>query len=67
MTPMQAFLTPQLLLYLFVFSSLFAIPAGIVLKRIGYSPAWALLCYFPLLAMVGLWVLALAPKRAAGA
>jgi hypothetical protein len=64
---MQAILTPQLLLDLFVALSLFAIPAGIVLKRIGYSPAWALLCYFPLLAMVGLWVLALAPKRAAGA
>ena len=38
-----------------------------VLKRMGYSPAWALLCYFPLLAMIGLWVLALAPKRAASA
>jgi hypothetical protein len=67
MTPMQAFLTPQLLLYLFVFSSLFAIPAGMVLKRMGYSPAWALLCYFPLLAMAGLWVLALSPRRAGGA
>ena len=67
MTPMQAILTPQLLLYLFIFSSLFAIPAGMVLKRMGYSPAWALLCYFPLLAMVGLWVLALAPKRTASA
>jgi hypothetical protein len=37
---------------------LFAVPAGIVLKRIGHSIWWALLCFVPLAALLGLWVLA---------
>ena len=43
---------------LMIVEALFAIPAGIVLKRIGHSIWWALLCFIPLAALVGLWVLA---------
>jgi ABC-type multidrug transport system permease subunit len=38
---------------------LFAIPAGLVLKRTGHSIWWALLCFVPIAALIGLWVLAL--------
>jgi uncharacterized membrane protein YhaH (DUF805 family) len=38
--------------------ALFAIPAGLVLKRMGISPWWALLCFIPVAALVGLWALA---------
>lgn len=37
---------------------LFAIPASVVLKRTGHSPWWALLCFIPIAALLGLWVLA---------
>lgn len=43
-----------------IVEALFAIPAGIVLKRIGYSMWWALLCFVPLAALAGLWILAFA-------
>ena len=54
-------ITQAQMLTLFVALSLFAIPAALVLKRMGRNPAWALLCYVPALAMVGLWVMAFAP------
>jgi hypothetical protein len=41
--------------------SLFAIPSAVILKRLGRHPAWALLCYVPVLALVGLWLLAFLP------
>ena len=37
---------------------LFAIPAAMVLKRTGHSPWWALLCFIPIAALLGLWVMA---------
>ncbi len=37
---------------------LVAIPAGIILKRLGYSMWWALLCFVPVPALIGLWLLA---------
>lgn len=46
------------LLTVMIVEALFAIPAGIVLKRIGHSMWWALLCFIPLAALAGLWVLA---------
>jgi len=46
------------LITLMIAEALFAIPAGIVLKRIGRSMWWALLCFVPLAALLGLWVLA---------
>ena len=33
-------------------------PVTIILKRMGYSPWWALLSVFTPLNMIGLWVLA---------
>ena len=39
--------------------ALFAIPAGLVLKRTGHSMWWSLLCFIPIAALFGLWVLAL--------
>ena len=47
------------LLILTVAEALFAIPAGLVLRRIGISFWWALLCFIPVAALLGLWVLAL--------
>jgi hypothetical protein len=38
--------------------ALFAIPAAMVLRRTGHSPWWALLCFVPIAALLGLWVLA---------
>ena len=35
-----------------------AIPAWFVLRRIGFSPFWALLCFVPAAALAGLWALA---------
>jgi hypothetical protein len=66
MTSAQAVLTPHLLTLLFIFWSLFAIPASLILKRLGHHPAWALLIYFPPLAMIGMWVLALSPPPKSG-
>ena len=43
---------------LMIVEALFAIPAGLVLRRIGHSMWWALLCFVPLAALAGLWILA---------
>jgi hypothetical protein len=48
----------SMLVFMTVGEALFAIPAGIVLKRTGHSPWWALLCFIPIAALLGLWVLA---------
>ena len=45
---------------LMIVEALFAIPAGLVLRRIGHSMWWALLCFVPLAALAGLWILAFA-------
>ena len=41
MTSIESMLTPQVLTMLFVFWSLFAIPAALVLKKVGRHPGWA--------------------------
>ncbi len=41
-----------------VIELLFAIPAGMILKRLGFSSWWALMCFVPVLALIGLWLLA---------
>ena len=46
------------MLTVMIVEALFAIPAGMVLKRTGHSMWWALLCFIPLAALAGLWVLA---------
>jgi hypothetical protein len=50
---------PSTFLILMVVEALFAIPAGLVLKRTGHSMWWSLLCFIPIAALFGLWVLAL--------
>jgi hypothetical protein len=60
-------ITTTTFLVLFVCFSLFAIPAALVLKRLGHHPAWALLCYVPVLALLGLWVLAFSPRTGSAA
>jgi hypothetical protein len=56
----------QTIILILVFELLTAIPVGLSLKRIGFSPLWALLCFFPFLAIIGLWALAFIrwPQRA---
>jgi hypothetical protein len=49
---------PSFLIKVAAVEALFAIPAGLVLKRTGHSMWWALLCFIPIAALVGLWVLA---------
>lgn len=33
-------------------------PIGRILSRIGFSPFWSVLAFFPIVNLVGLWVLA---------
>jgi uncharacterized membrane protein YhaH (DUF805 family) len=51
-------LTPFQLQILIGFVVLFAIGAGLVLRRIGFSTWWALLCLIPITALIGIWALA---------
>jgi uncharacterized membrane protein YhaH (DUF805 family) len=48
----------QLIMICAVIELLFAIPAGMILKRLGLSSWWALLCFVPVVALFGLWLLA---------
>jgi hypothetical protein len=57
MTPLP--LSPSTFIVLMVVEALFAIPAGLVLRRTGHSMWWSLLCFVPIAALFGLWVLAL--------
>ena len=41
-----------------IFELIFAIPAGMILKRLGFSMWWALLCFVPVAALFALWLLA---------
>lgn len=52
-------ISPSFMMTMALVEALFAIPAGLVLKRTGHSMWWALLCFVPVAALVGLWVLAL--------
>jgi hypothetical protein len=46
------------LFYVMVAGLLAAIPAGMILKRLGINMLWALLCFIPIAALAGLWLLA---------
>jgi hypothetical protein len=48
----------QLIITCSIVELLFAIPAGLILKRVGFSSWWALLCFIPVLALLALWLLA---------
>ncbi len=54
-------LSTHSMIILMVVEALFAIPAGLVLRRTGHSIWWSLLCFVPLAALAGLWVLAFVP------
>ena len=62
--------SPSFLIMVTIVEALFAIPAARVLKRTGHSMWWALLCFVPMAALLGLWVLAFTrwapPQRADG-
>jgi hypothetical protein len=51
-------LSTHSMIILMAVEALFAIPAGLVLRRTGHSIWWGLLCFVPLAALAGLWVLA---------
>jgi hypothetical protein len=59
--PMQ-----QLMTAVAIAELLLAIPAGFILKRLGFSPLWAVLAFVPALGVPALWVLAFIrwPQRA---
>ena len=48
----------HLMLISLVIEMFFAIPAGMILKRMGFSMWWALLCFVPIAGLFGLWLLA---------
>ena len=59
--PMQ-----QLMQAVAIAELLLAIPAGFILKRLGFSPLWAVLAFVPALGVPALWLLAFIrwPQRA---
>ncbi|HEX4370931.1 MAG TPA: hypothetical protein VH019_06260 [Rhizomicrobium sp.] len=57
MMPMMQIST-SMFVVMSVAEALFAVPAAMVLKRTGHSPWWALLCFIPVAALLGLWVMA---------
>jgi len=57
MMPMMQIST-SMFVVMTVAEALFAVPAAMVLKRTGHSPWWALLCFIPVAALLGLWVMA---------
>lgn len=34
-------------------------PIGMILKRLGHSPLWAVLAFVPVVNIIGLWIVAL--------
>jgi len=56
MMPMMP--STSMLIIMTIGEALFAVPAAMVLKRTGHSPWWALLCFIPVAALLGLWVMA---------
>jgi hypothetical protein len=39
--------------------ALVAYPVGRILRRMGFSPLWAILAFLPLINLLGLWIVAL--------
>jgi hypothetical protein len=40
---------------------LFAYPIARILQRLGISPWWTIMAFFPMLNLIGVWTLAFAP------
>jgi len=55
-------------LWFIVIVAVVVYPAGRILRRIGFSPFWSILIFFPLLNLIALWVLAFAewPRERSG-
>jgi hypothetical protein len=49
-------------LFFAVMAAVFLYPVGLILKKLGYSPFWALLACVPVVNLVGLWIVALGLK-----
>jgi hypothetical protein len=45
------------------FVTLVGYPLGLILKRLGFSPFWAVVAFVPIINIVGLWVVALSSGR----
>lgn len=50
-----------------IFIVLVAYPVGRILRRMGFSPLWAILAFLPLVNLLGLWIVALSdwPRQSA--
>ncbi len=46
-------------LFFIIIAAVFIYPIGLILKRLGYSPFWAVLAFVPALNLIGLWIVAL--------
>jgi len=40
--------------------ALYVVPVALILRRMGYSPAWVLLWFIPVVNAIGLWIIATA-------
>ena len=47
------------LLIVLIFLSIYVVPIALILRKAGYSMAWAILSIVPLFGVILLWVLAL--------
>lgn len=58
----------HLMTFVVVAELLLAIPLGLILRRLGFNPLWAFLCFIPALGVPALWLLALIrwPRSAPG-
>lgn len=45
-------------LVVLIYLVVIGLPVSIILRRAGYSRAWAILAIFPLINVIGLWVFA---------
>ena len=50
--------SPWRFIILLIIVAFFGIPGWRILSRMGFSPAWLLVCLIPFGAVIGLWVLA---------
>ena len=51
---------PHLAIFLAV-ALVWGIPSALILRKAGFSPAWAVVCLIPPLSVVLFWVVALMP------
>ena len=49
-------------LFFVVMAAVFLYPVGLILKKLGYSPFWAVLSCVPGVNLIGLWIVALGLK-----